>query len=147
MKHKKRRRPRHEQSKTDRSANPAWERVKDRFRRINRRTVMITLFWFLGAELFYTVCNYFTFTFHLYLYPIAFGVLALAYFILNGGRLGGQAEFNPSALPSSMTEEEKQKAENAFNLRRKWAKSLLPPLFAIITTLCIDLIYLNWVLS
>ena len=145
MKHKKRRKPRPERA-SGKQGNPAWEQIKDRFRRIDRSAVFACALWFFVLFGIYTVCNHYQLILHFYVYAIAAGIIALSYFVLCGGSFSGDVEFNKEALPKSMTDSEKDLAEEKFYKRREWAKRLIPPLFGIILTLGIDLVYLNVVL-
>lgn len=139
MKHRKS----HKAAKNTSYANPAWERVKARFRKIDRKELTATVLWFLSVFLFYTVCNFFEWTFHVVLYPLALGLLAGGYLLLNGGTFARDAEPDPDRFPASWDEERRKQACERFARNRKWARKLLPPLFAVMATLCIDLIYLN----
>lgn len=141
MKHKKRHRKPSPSPRTD--SNPALARIKERIRRIDRQDVIQTALWLVGVFLFYTVCNHLRLTFHVILYPIALGALAVGYFLLNGGTFERNSELDPSRFPEDWDEERREKETARFYRNRALAKRLLPPLFAVITTLCIDLIYLN----
>ncbi len=140
MKHKKRRNPRPERTKKTGAVNPAWERVKERFTRIDRREVLRTGLWFLGAFSVYTVCNFFRLILHVYLYPIVLAVIALVYLYLNGGTFDRRAVIDEEKLPKGIDEGEKARLIQAFYARRKKAKRLLAPMFALIATILIDYI-------
>lgn len=144
MKYKKRRNPRPEPKSKSRASNSLWAQIKETFKRVDRTAVRNTALWFLAAEAVYAVCNYFELTVHLYLYPILLGVTAVAYLVLNGGSFSKNVEFSPSP---SKNEEENAKAEERFHRNRAKARQLLPILFALALTLCIDMIYLNLELS
>ena len=143
MKHSHHKRKRRPAGKESASYNPAWERIKERFRKIDRGDVLRTGAWFLGLYALYTLLNHFRFTFHWILYPIFLGLLAVGYLILNGGSFDRNRILTPEDLPAEWDRERKEKAIFELNRRRAWAKRLLPPLIGVVLTLMFDLIYLN----
>ncbi len=146
MKKQKKRKKRHiEQEETEKnvSSNPAWDRVKERFARIDRRDVLKTGLWFLLLFSLYTVCSYFELTLHVYAYPIALGVLGGAYVFLNGGTFDRHATIDEDRFSPDLTKEQKRKIIEGFARRQKLARSLLAPLFGVMMTLLIDLIYIS----
>lgn len=125
------------------SANPAWERIKERFRRIDRGDILRTAGWLLLFSALYALLNHFRFTFHWVLYPVVLGLLAVAYLLLNGGSFDRHTTLTVDDLPDDWDRARKEKAVSDFNARKAWAKRLLPPLIGIMLTLMFDLIYLN----
>ena len=145
MKHNHRKRHKPQSRKAAAASNPAWERIKDRFRRIDRGDVLRTGGWLIGLGALYALLNHFRFTFHWVLCPVALGLLAVAYLILNGGSFDRHTQLTPDDLPSDWDRARKEKAVADFYARKAWAKRLLPPLIGVMLTLMFDLIYLNGV--
>ena len=127
--------------------DPAYLNAKDSLKRsakrFNWRLALKALLEFLFVFFVYHALNAFQLTFHLYLYPILICVLAVAYFFLNGGTFG-KNDLTEADLPKEWEEEKKAEFLAKHRRRQKWARELLPVLFAFLLTVMLDLVWLNF---
>jgi len=142
MKKKHKRNPRARGAGGESSLSAATAPLRHSLKQIAWKKVAITLLWLAILLLIYTVCNHFHLTPHVLLYPLAAGILAVCFFLLNGCSFS-TAPIDPDALPRELDAEAREALLARLNRRRETAKRLLPPLIGLVGTLLIDMLYLH----
>lgn len=121
----------------------AANNLKAAWKRFNWKLALRVLAWTAASVGVYQLCNALQLMFHAYLYPIAVGILAGAYVLLNGGFSRKQPLPEEDALPADWDGEKKAKYLEKLKKRREIAKKLLIPLFALMAAVFLDVIILS----
>ena len=124
-----------------RAGKDAADHLKHTLKRFNWRLALRVLLWTAAAVGVYQLCSAFHLMLHAYLYPIAVGILAGAYVLLNGGF--SRDEPTEANLPAEWDAEKKAAYLEKLKKRHRLAKKLLIPLFALTVAVLLDIIILS----
>ena len=133
----------YDRKSSEKAGREAADQLKTACKRFNWRLALRVLVWTAAAIGVYQLCNALHLMIHAYLYPIAVGILAGAYVLLNGGFSRREPLPEEDALPADWDGARKAKYLEKLKKRRETAKKLLIPLFALMAAVFLDVIILS----